>query len=436
MKYAIGIRREDKNKWERRVPLVPEHVKELIENHAIDVTLQPSSIRIFPDDEFIQAGAKIQEDLSGCPIIFAVKEIPLDFFQPKKTYVFFSHTIKGQKHNMPMLKRMLELECNLIDYEKVTDEKGRRLIFFGRHAGLAGMIDTLWALGKRLTWEGIPNPFTEIKNAYKYNSLEEAKKNISQAGEEIKRDGLPEPLTPLIFGVTGYGHVSTGAQEILNLLPFEQISPEEIFSLVKQSNSSRNQVYKVVFKEEHLVEPKTAGSRFDLQDYYDHPEKYRSQFENYIPHLTVLVNCIYWDERYPRLVTKKFLKKFFDEEKNPRLRVIGDISCDIKGSIECNIKVTEPDNPVYVYDPIEEKIIDGCEGKGVVILAVDNLPCEISRKASIDFSRVLKPFIPQIVKADFSVNFDGCALPPPIKNAVIVYHGELTPDHHYMQSFL
>jgi alpha-aminoadipic semialdehyde synthase len=436
MKYKIGIRREDKNKWERRVPLIPEHVKDLIDGHAIDVTLQPSPSRVFADREYIQAGANIGEDLSGCPIIFAVKEIPSHLFQPKKTYVFFSHVIKGQKHNMPMLRRMMELGCNLIDYEKVADEMGRRLIFFGRHAGLAGMIDTLWALGRRLTWEGIHNPFTQIQNAYKYESLAEAKKSISRAGEKIKKDGLPEPLTPLVFGVTGYGHVSSGAQEILDLLPFEQKGPEEILSLVQQSSFSRNHIYKVVFKEEHLVEPVLPEDDFDLNDYYDHPEKYRSGFENYIPHLTVLVNCIYWDERYPRLVTKRFLKKLFDEEKKPRLRIIGDISCDVGGSIECTVKETSPDNPVYVYNPREEQITDGHEGEGVVILAVDNLPCEISREASLDFSRVLKPFIPQIAKADFSVDFDRCALPASIKKAVIVYHGKLTPDYHHIQGFL
>ena len=436
MRYIIGIRREDKNRWERRVPLIPEHVKELIESHTIDVYLQPSSLRIFSDDKFIHAGAKIKEDLSGCPIIFAVKEIPTDFFQPKKTYVFFSHTIKGQKHNMPMLKRMMELGCNLIDYEKVTDEGGRRLLFFGRHAGLAGMIDTLWALGRRLTWEGASNPFTEIKNAYKYKTLVEAKESISQAKEKIKKSGLPKQMIPLIFGVTGYGHVSAGAQEILDLLPHKQISPYEISSLDKQSDFSKRHIFKVVFKEEHMVEPISSGNHFDLKDYYDHPEKYRSQFENYIPHLTVLVNCIYWDDRYPRLVTNKFLKKLFDEEKNPRLRVIGDISCDIEGSIECTVKTTEPDNPVYLYNPMTEQVIDGCEGKGVVILAVDNLPCEISRRASIDFSHALKPFIPQIVKAKLPVNFEQCTLPSTIKNAVIVYHGELTPDYRYLQNFL
>jgi alpha-aminoadipic semialdehyde synthase len=436
MKAKIGIRREDKSKWERRVPLIPQDVKELAEVQGIDVALQPSAIRVFPDDEYLHVGAKIQEDLSACPVVFAVKEMPLEFFQPGKTYVFFSHVIKGQKHNMPMLKRMMELKCNLIDYEKVADDEGRRLIFFGRHAGLAGMIDTLWALGKRLSWEGILNPFEGIKNAYKYQTLKEAKESISQAKEKIKKSGLPAQLAPLVFGVTGYGHVSAGAQEILDLLPHKQIDPDDILSLEGESDFSKRHVYKVVFKEEHLVEPISPTSRFGLQDYYDHPEKYRSQFEKYIPHLTVLVNCIYWEERYPRLVTKRFLRKLFAEEEKPRLRVIGDISCDIEGSIECTVRETQPDNPVYVCNPVEERVTDGYEGKGVVILAVDNLPCELPRRASIDFSHALKPFVPQIAEADFSVAFDQLALPAPIKNAVILHHGQLTPDYRYMQNFL
>jgi saccharopine dehydrogenase (NAD+, L-lysine-forming) len=436
MRYKLGIRREDKNKWERRTPLIPKDVKELIDDQGIDICLQPSPLRIFPNEKFIQAGAKIQEDLSGCPIILAIKEIPGDFFRRNKTYVFFSHTIKGQQQNIPILKRMMELECNLIDYEKVVDEQGRRLIFFGRHAGLAGMIDTLWALGKRLDWEGIANPFTKIKNAYKYETLAEAKDSISQAGKKIKRDGLPDQITPLVFGITGYGHVSNGTQEILDLLPHRQINPQDIFSLDKQSEFSKKHVFKVVFKEEHLVKPKSTGDQFELQDYYDHPERYVLRFEQYIPHLNVIVNCIYWDERYPRLVTRKYLNEVFTSGEKPKLKVIGDISCDIEGSIEATVKTTEPDNPVYVYNPRQEKITDGYADEGVVILAVDNLPCEISRRASIDFSHILSPFIPQIVKTDLSVDFGDCQLPAPIKKAVIVYHGELTPDFRYMKDFL
>ena len=435
MNALIGIRREDKNKWERRVPLTPEHVKELRENHSVEVWLQPSPIRIFSDEEYLKVGAKIAEDLSPCPVVLGVKEIPLHFFLPNKTYVFFSHVIKGQTYNMPMLKRMLELRCQLIDYEKVTDEKGRRLIFFGKHAGLAGMIDTLWALGQRLSWEKIPNPFERIKNAYKYKSLAEAKEEISEVGKKIKTEGLNKSLVPLICGIAGYGNVSHGVQEILDLLPIKEITPDEIFTLIRSSNYSKNHIYKVVFKEEHMVEPISFKDRFELQDYYDHPEKYRSKFETYVPHLTVLVNCIYWDKRYPRLVTKKYIKQLFSNKERPNLRVIGDISCDVEGSVECNLKWTQPDNPIYVYDPFEDKAIDGYEGTGPVILAVDNLPCEISKEASIYFSQVLKPFIPKIAKTDFSVDFDRCILPPPIKNAVIAYHGELAPNYRYIQKY-
>ncbi len=436
MKYMIGIRREDKNKWERRVPLTPEHVKELVEKHSVEVWLQPSPIRIFPDEQYVQAGAKIQEDLSLCPVVFGVKEMPSGFFSPDKTYVFFSHVIKGQAYNMPMLKRMMELKCQLIDYEKVADEKGRRLIFFGEHAGLAGMIDTLWALGQRLSWEGISNPFDRIKNAYKYETLAGAKEDVSEVGERIRAEGLDESLVPLICGIAGYGNVSHGVQEILDLLPIKEIRPDEIAPLIRSSDYSKNHIYKVVFKEEHTVERISQKDGFRLQDYYDHPEKYRSKFEVYLPYLTVLVNCIYWEERYPRLVTKKYLKRLFSNKEKPNLRAIGDITCDIEGSVECNLKWTQPDNPVYVYDPFEDRAKDGWEGTGPVVLAVDNLPCEISREASAYFSQVLKPFVPEIARADFSVDSDRCILPPPIKNAVIVYHGELTPKYQYIKDYL
>jgi len=175
MSVYIGIRREDKSIWERRVPIIPEHVRQLREEHSIEVRVQPSEIRVFQDEEFAQAGAWVEEDLSPCPVVFAVKEIPSHFFHPGHTYVFFAHVIKGQPYNMSMLRRLLELGCQLIDYEKVTDERGRRLIFFGRHAGLAGMIDTLWALGQRLNWEDIPNPFSDLHQACQYDSLAQAK---------------------------------------------------------------------------------------------------------------------------------------------------------------------------------------------------------------------------------------------------------------------
>jgi alpha-aminoadipic semialdehyde synthase len=436
MTPCIGIRREDEKLRERRTPLTPEQVQTLAQDHAIEVCVQPSDIRIIPQQKFAEAGAKIVEDLSPCPIIFGLKEIPLDELEPSKVYIFFSHVIKGQSHNMEMLRKLLELNCTLIDYERVTDDQERRLIFFGRHAGLAGMIETLWALGKRLSWEGIPNPFDKIRRAIGYPDLPTAKAKIAKAGRKLATRGLPESLAPIIFGFTGYGHVSQGAQEIFNLLPFQEIDPSEIDTIAKGPERFTDVIYKVVFKEEHLVEPLNSSVQFELQDYYQHPEKYRSQFASYLPHLTVLLNCIYWDERYPRLLTKQDVQHLYGQGNQPRLRVIGDISCDVEGAIECNVRFTTSENPIYVYEPSTGQTPDGWEGQGPVVLAVFNLPSELPLESSRDFGRVLLPFVPQLVGADFSVDFEHCQLPLAIKKAVIVYKGELTPKYRYLEKYL
>jgi saccharopine dehydrogenase (NAD+, L-lysine-forming) len=434
MPASIGIRREDKSEWERRVPITPQDAAQL-RKQGIQVVVQPSDVRAFSSEEYTQLGIPVQEDLSRCPIIFGIKEIPKDAFERGKTYVFFSHVIKGQPYNMPMLRRMLDLGCTLIDYEKVVDEKNRRLIFFGWHAGVAGMINTLWALGKRLEWEGISTPFVDLRQTRTYYDLAAAKGALAAVAARIEAEGLPEQIAPLIVGVAGYGNVSRGAQEILGLLPTIEIEPEEVATLATRPDYSRHHLYKAVFKEWHIVEPVSPDVTFDLQDYYDHPQKYRGVFEQYIPHLTVLVNAIFWTSAYPRLVTKAYLKELFGADK-PLLRVIGDISCDVEGAIECTVKSTEPGDPIYVYDPLTAEVTDGHEGPGVVVMAVDILPSELPRESSIDFSRVLEPFIPAIARCDFTVPFEECDLPPEIKRAVIAYQGELTPAYQYIQSYL
>ncbi len=271
MGTTIGIRREDKSRWERRVPITPEKVKKLCEKYGIEFIVQPSSIRIFREEEFSHAGARIQEDLSSAPIIFAVKEIPPHLLQPGKTYLFFAHVIKGQLFNMPMLRRLMELGCNLIDYEKVTDERGRRLIFFGWHAGVVGMIESLWALGQRLQWEGIANPFSLLRHTYTYERLEAARAGVRAAGEQVRTQGLPPQVVPLIIGVAGYGNVGRGIQEILrNDLPTVEIAPAEVARVAGDPHASAHAIYWTTFKEEHIVAPNDPQAPFDLQDYYHH----------------------------------------------------------------------------------------------------------------------------------------------------------------------
>ena len=435
MMKKIGIRYEDKYVMERRVPLVPAHLKRLIADEGLEFSVETSAKRVFTDEEYEAAGANVTDDLSDCPVIFGVKEIPINRHEGEKIYMFFSHVIKGQPHNMPMLKRLIELKCTLIDYERVVDEMGRRLIFFGRHAGLAGMINSLWSLGQRLEEAGIITPFLDIAQTHTYHSLGEARKVVSKVGQKIIEKGLPPELKPIVIGFTGYGNVSQGAQEIASLLPIKEILPDELLSLHKHAHLADNIIYKVVFKEEHLVEPINPEDEFDLQDYYQHPEKYRSQFEKYLPCLTVLVNCIYWDPRYPRLLTKDFAEQLF-KEGYPKLTIIGDITCDPDGSVEITHRGTEIENPVFVYNPFTRTPADGFKGDGLLVMAVDILPSELPRDASLFFSEVLWRYVAPIAKADFDQPFSKISLPGPVRKAMILYKGEFTPDYEYLKKYI
>ena len=437
MSSIIGIRHEDKYEMERRTPLVPKHVEKLKKQHDLEFVIQSSPKRVFTDLEYKNAGAMVEPNLNKCDVIFGVKEISEKDFEKDKTYVFFSHVIKGQPYNMPMLKKMMELGCNLIDYEVVTDDQGKRLIFFGKYAGLAGMINSLWSAGQRLKELGVANnPFEKLKQSCQYDSLAEAKKHISEVGLEIAEKGLPNELHPFTIGFTGYGNVSIGAQEIAHLLPSVEITPEELLNLKNRKNLPSNVIYKVVFKEEHISKLKSGNQEeFDLQDYYKNPDKYENALEQYIPHMSILMNCMYWDTRYPRIFTKDFAKKLY-EQGNPKTIVIGDVTCDPDGSIEFTHKGTEIEDPVFVYDPVSDKPTMGFKGNGFLVMAVDILPSELPRDSSISFSEALYKMVEPIANADFSVPSADLKLPAYIKRALILKNGKLTPDYEYISQHL
>jgi len=434
MAGTIAVRRETKSPLERRTPITPDLVARMVKGSGLEILVQPSARRVYNDKEYVRAGAIMAENLADATVILGVKEVPPKLFQANTAYVFFSHVIKGQPYNMPMLAEMLKLGCTLIDYEKICDETGKRIIFFGRFAGLAGMIDSLWALGQRLRREGYPSPLATIEPAHTYPNLDEARLAVHEAGERMVSEGLPEELTPLTIGIAGYGNVAGGAREILAELPTREVAPEDLESTIE--DPSPHCIYQTTFREEHLVEPTDEGRAFDLQDYYGHPERYRSVFDRHLSQLTVLMNCNYWDERYPRLVTKDRLRAMWSGDTPPRLRVIGDLGCDIEGAIECTLKCTEPSDPIYVYDPLEGTITSGVDGPGPVVLAVDILPAELPREASEEFSSALSQFLPALAKADFDVPFSDLALPPALLGAVIAHRGNLTPDYLYLEAHL
>ena len=432
---TTGIRHEDKYGPERRAPLVPKDVRMLNFRHSIPFKVEASPKRVFTHREYEAAGAEVAGDLSGCDIILGVKEMPVGYFRKDKLYVCFSHVIKGQSQNMPMLQSLMDAGATLIDYERILDDQGRRLIFFGRHAGIAGMINTLWTVGQRLKVLGKPNPFEKVRQAATYDSLEKAKADIRRAGEDLLANGLPEGTGPLLFAVTGDGNVSQGALEIMDLLPVERITAD----MLARDNSRQlcddpRKTYLVnLIPADYMVHRK--GKAFDLADYIAHPDAYESRFEHFLEPVDVLVNGIYWDEKYPRLVTRKWLKDR-DERGLLRLSVIGDITCDPGGSIECTVKATGIEDPVYVYDPSTGYHIMGFEGPGLAVMAVDILPSELPRESSEHFSRLLSPWIPALANADYQVPFDRLQLPAELKRAVIVHNGRLTPDYAYLEQYL
>jgi len=273
-----------------------------------------------------------------------------------------------------------------------------------------------------------------IKQAYSYNSVEEAKDHIRKIGKEIEETGFPSELSPFVFAFAGYGNVSQGAQEIFDLLPFKSMSIDVLDLNYENFAADNYNFYKIILRESDLV--KRENGQFDLDEYYNHPELYVSKFEEYAEKLKVLVNCIYWTEKYPRLLTKKYLKDQGALLKYPNLRMIGDISCDIDGSIEITHKVTMPDNPSFTYFGNEDRFVDGIEAEGVSVMAVDNLPCEFPKESSEAFSEVLLDFVDGISGTDFNSEFESLILPDPAKRALILHRGELTDDYEYMKSFI
>lgn len=224
---VIGIRREDKSKWERRVVVTPDHVAALLkQNPNLKIIVQPSNNRVFRDVEYTQVGAELNEDMSECCLILGVKEVPIDKLFANKTFVYFSHTIKAQPANMATLDAILQKNIRLIDYEKITDEEGRRLVAFGKFAGNTGGIDFLHGIGKYFINLGYSTPFLNVSFAYQYPCLAKAKEALVGINEAIANEGIPEDFAPLIFGITSKGRCSDGVLEILSCLPHKIVDPD------------------------------------------------------------------------------------------------------------------------------------------------------------------------------------------------------------------
>lgn len=429
---TLGIVREWKTETERRCPVTPEDTA-LLAADGVSVLVEPSPHRVFTDAEMAAAGATVTEDVRAADVLIGIKEMSGDRLRPAAPHLFFSHTIKAQSYNMPLLRRVMELECTLLDYELVT-EGGRRLVFFGREAGQAGMINSLWSLGQRLLAQGVDSPLAELQQARSYPSLEAAMTAVRNAGRALRSRPLPAPHDPLVVAVTGIGNVSRGAQEILDLLDPVSLEPA---ALRAGQVSEGAVVAKVVLDIKDLVRRATGdgASEFTDAEYLEHPDRFRSIFTDYVPRISLLVTGNYWDPRFPRLLEKAWLRSHL-ASGDARLTVIGDVSCDVEGGVECTVRACTPDEPTFVWHPETDQATAGFAGEGLLVMAVDILPSELPREASATFSRALRPFLRPLLACDFQRPSDALDLPPPLRRAVVVHRGRLEPPFAWLQEHL
>ncbi|KAI4344673.1 hypothetical protein L6164_011872 [Bauhinia variegata] len=435
---VVGILAESVNKWERRAPLTPSHCARLLhggrgKTGVARIIIQPSTKRIHHDALYEDVGCEILEDLSECGLILGIKQPKLEMILPERAYAFFSHTHKAQKESVPLLDKILAEKVSLFDYELIVGDHGRRLLAFGKFAGRAGMIDFLCGLGQRFLSLGYSTPFLSLGSSYMYPSLAAAKAAVISVGEEIATQGLPLGICPLVFVFTGSGNVSAGAQEIFKLLPHTFVDPcglRDLHGTGKDQSAHRSkrvfQVYGCVVTAQDMVEPKDPMKVFDKIDYYAHPEHYNPIFQEKVaPYASAIVNCMYWEKRFPRLLSTKQLQDL--ARKGCPLVGISDITCDIGGSIEFVNRTTSIDSPFFRYDPLTDTYHNDMEGNGLVCLAVDILPTEFAKEASQHFGDILSQFVRNLASAT-----DITMLPAHLRRACIVHGGVLTPLYEYI----
>ncbi|NXI43943.1 AASS protein, partial [Galbula dea] len=441
-KSVLAIRREDVNAWERRAPLAPRHVKELTQM-GYKVLVQPSNRRAFHEKDYVKAGGIIQEDISEASLIIGVKRPPEDKLIPKKNYAFFSHTIKAQEANMPLLDEILRQEIRLFDYEKMVDHKGMRVVAFGKWAGVAGMINILHGLGLRFLALGHHTPFMHIGMAHNYRNSSQAVQAVRDAGYEISLGLMPKSIGPLTFVFTGTGNVSKGAQEMFNALPCEFVEPHELKE-VSRSGDLRKVYGTVLSRHHHLV--RKRDGLYDPVDYDKHPELYTSRFNTDVaPYTTCLINGIYWEQHTPRLLSRQDAQKLLVPLRSAagategcpelphKLIAICDISADTGGSIEFMTECTTIDSPFCMYDADQHIIHDSVEGSGILMCSIDNLPAQLPIEATEYFGDMLFPYIEEMLLSDGSEPLESQNYSSVVRDAVIASNGSLTAKYEYIQ---
>lgn len=396
----IGVIREGKVPPDKRVPLTPAQCRQLMDTYPdLEVVVQASPIRAFDDSEYEAEGITVREDVTDCDVLVGVKEVPKPDLIPGKTYFYFSHTIKKQPYNRDLLRKMMELNIRMIDYEAITEATGRRLIGFGRYAGIVGCYNGILAYGKKT-------------GAFDLKPANQCFDRTEMEGE-LNKVKLPSDFKVVL---TGFGRVGRGAMEIMQKLGLKQVTAEEYLT-----QDFEEPVYTQLSVSQYNATD--DGTEFVRQRFYDDPAGHHSTFMRYAKVSDVYVACHYWDNRSPFIFTREDLRS---EDWN--IKVVADISCDIDGPVASTIRPSTIANPLYGYNPVTEQEDDFMSSDTVGVMAVDNLPCELPKDASEDFgNELIKNVIPHFFNNDSE---------EVLKRATICENGDLTERYLYLRDYV
>lgn len=400
LKMKIAVIREGKNPPDKRVTLTPKQCADIQANYDISITVQPSDIRCYSDEEYREVGVPLSDDILDCDILLGVKEVPIDQLISGKTYFFFSHTIKEQVYNRRLLQAVLEKGIRLIDWETLTNSEGQRLIAFGRFAGMVGAHNALFTYGMR-------------RRIFKLPRMKDCK-DYAQAKDHYKTLQIP----PIKIVLTGTGRVANGAAEVLDDMGIRKVSTSEYLS---QSFDEAVYVQLGIIDYARHKE----GKEFETEEFYNHPDRFESAFDPYVNTSDIFINGIYWDNRAPVFFTLDQMR-----QSSFRISVIADVTCDIApvSSVPSTIRPSTIEDPVYGFDPKLEKETDPFQSHVIDIMAVDNLPNELPRDASASFGdQFIDSILPELLKGERSDVLD---------RASISLEGRLTQHFDYLKSFV
>lgn len=398
MKFAII--KERKNPPDRRVVFPPKLCKVVNKEFPdLKLSVESSDIRFFKDEEYDSEGFLPVNDISDCDVLLGVKEVPVNALIPNKKYFFFSHTIKKASYNRGLLKAVLSKNIELYDHETITKSSGSRLIGFGRYAGIVGAYNGFIAYGKK-------NHLWDMPKAENLSGLDKMKQELSKL-----------ILPNIKVCLTGSGKVANGAKEILDFLNIRQVSVKEYLS-----NSFDEAVYCKIDVLDY--NKRKDGRVLDKSDFYNNAADYESDFMRFASNTDYFIAGHFYDNAAPFLYTREDCKSV-----NFKIKVVADVSCDIDGPVASTIRPSTIADPIYGYDPQTESEIDFMDNRAIVVMAVDNLPCELPKDASEGFGEM---FLEYVIPAFYNNDKDGILE----RSKMTTSEGKLTDRYEYLQDYV